>query len=172
MRLSSPGSESERLLGAYVRLLQNAVAGVGANDEQARYNVYRRALDFLSRRLRERNDLSQSDMVADLQIFAEAALYVERKARSFQSVLRKAEVELTPADFRARRKSNAKEFATSEKAGVKPAAFGSLAQPRPPTEPPVQGPPRSQGPREFKVSGPRPHRSSSRAGDPVQTAEP
>ena len=170
--MSSPGSESERLLGTYVRLLQNAVASVGANDEQARYNVYRRALDFLSRRLRERNDLSQSDMVADLQIFAEAALYVERKARSFQSVQRKAEVELTPADFRARRKSNAKEFATSEKAGVKPAAFGSLAQPRPPTEPPVQGPPRSQGPREFKVSGPRPHRSSSRAGDPVQTAEP
>ena len=46
--MSSPGSESERLLGAYVRLLQNAVAGVGASDEQARYDVYRRAHDFLT----------------------------------------------------------------------------------------------------------------------------
>ena len=88
--MSSPEGESDQVLGAYVRMLKKAVAGFDPSDEQARYDVYRRARDFLTRGLGERNDLSQSEIEAELRIFAEAALYVERQARSLHSVQLKA----------------------------------------------------------------------------------
>ena len=84
--MNSPESESDQVRGAYVRMLQNAVAGFDPSDGQARYDVYRHAQSFLPRRLGERNDLSQSEIEAELRIFAEAALYVERQARVLPAI--------------------------------------------------------------------------------------
>ncbi len=171
--MNSPESESDQMLGAYVRMLQNAVTGFDPGDEQARYDVYRHAQSFLTGRLGERNDLSQSEIEAELRIFAEAALYVERQARSLHSVQPKAKPEPTLSDSAAQRRSSAGAAATSEKLNAKPAVSGPLAQQPLVTEPPAKVQPRSELPREkFGMSAPGPRRSLGDAGDPVKEPEP